>query len=176
MSRQRNSHGDRAAVRRSTITVEPVAAVSCALSEREKDVLVHRLSGVRTVDELTDLYEVTRERIRKIEAHAFSNLGHPSRAKFLRDYGNDAATLLKSVVFRVIGEETLAATARAELAWADILWNRGHRDCAHCGRDFRPKSTGRPARFCSNACRQASHRARHATHPTNSTLDALSSH
>ena len=40
----------------------------------------------RTLEELGKEFNVTRERIRQIEAKALRKLRHPSRAKRLRDY------------------------------------------------------------------------------------------
>lgn len=45
--------------------------------------------------------------------------------------------------------------------------------CAGPGCDHRivPAGTGRPARFCSNACRSRSHRQRHRADPTIAEID-----
>ena len=40
----------------------------------------------RTLEELGREFNVTRERVRQIEAKALRKLRHPSRAKRLRDY------------------------------------------------------------------------------------------
>ena len=42
----------------------------------------------RTLEEVGREFEVTRERIRQIEAKALRKLRHPSRSKKLRDYMN----------------------------------------------------------------------------------------
>jgi DNA-directed RNA polymerase sigma subunit (sigma70/sigma32) len=42
----------------------------------------------RTLEEVGKVFEVTRERIRQIEAKALRKLRHPSRSKKLRDYMN----------------------------------------------------------------------------------------
>jgi hypothetical protein len=45
--------------------------------------------------------------------------------------------------------------------------------CQHCATPLTPTSTGRPGRYCSPACRQAAHRARHdVTNPRNETICA----
>ena len=40
----------------------------------------------RTLEEVGQEFDVTRERIRQIEAKALRKLRHPSRAKKLKDY------------------------------------------------------------------------------------------
>ena len=42
----------------------------------------------RTLEEVGKVFDVTRERIRQIEAKALRKLRHPSRSKKLRDYMN----------------------------------------------------------------------------------------
>ncbi|MBI5964060.1 MAG: sigma-70 family RNA polymerase sigma factor [Chloroflexi bacterium] len=61
-----------------------------ALSERERDVLELRF-GLRdgkehTLEEVSRYFNVTRERIRQIEAKALRKLRHPARGHELRDY------------------------------------------------------------------------------------------
>lgn len=61
------------------------------LTDRERDVLKLRFgldeSGrARTLEEVGSQFEVTRERIRQIEAKALRKLRHPSRSKKLKDY------------------------------------------------------------------------------------------
>lgn len=59
------------------------------LPDRESDVLRMRFGIGRdtsmTLEEIGQLYQVTRERIRQIEAKALKKLGHPGRQRFLRD-------------------------------------------------------------------------------------------
>ncbi|MEZ4521022.1 MAG: RNA polymerase sigma factor RpoD [Thermomicrobiales bacterium] len=61
-----------------------------SLSERERQVLRLRFGmedgRTRTLEEVGREFEVTRERIRQIEAKALRKLRHPSRSKMLRDY------------------------------------------------------------------------------------------
>jgi RNA polymerase primary sigma factor len=64
--------------------------VMSTLSEREKVVLKLRF-GIedghpRTLEEVGRVFNVTRERIRQIEAKALRKLKHPTRAKKLREY------------------------------------------------------------------------------------------
>jgi len=61
-----------------------------SLTPREERVITLRFGlddgRPRTLEELGKEFNVTRERIRQIEAKALRKLRHPSRAKRLRDY------------------------------------------------------------------------------------------
>ncbi|MEZ0397156.1 MAG: sigma-70 family RNA polymerase sigma factor [Anaerolineales bacterium] len=61
-----------------------------ALSERERQVLELRFGLVdgkdHTLEEVSRYFNVTRERIRQIEAKALRKLRHPTRSRHLRDY------------------------------------------------------------------------------------------
>ncbi|MEK7376810.1 MAG: RNA polymerase sigma factor RpoD [Candidatus Margulisiibacteriota bacterium] len=61
-----------------------------SLSERERTVLRLRFGledgRQRTLEEVGQLYKVTRERIRQIEAKALRKLKHPTRSRKLREY------------------------------------------------------------------------------------------
>ncbi|MCE9645567.1 MAG: sigma-70 family RNA polymerase sigma factor [Chloroflexi bacterium] len=64
-----------------------------SLSEREREVLELRF-GLRdgkehTLEEVSRYFNVTRERIRQIEAKALRKLRHPARSRELRDYLGD---------------------------------------------------------------------------------------
>ena len=67
-----------------------MAEVLCTLSPRERDVLRLRFGmddgRQRTLEEVGQLFGVTRERIRQIEAKALRKLRHPNRSKRLREY------------------------------------------------------------------------------------------
>lgn len=69
---------------------EQIEEVLSTLSDREKKVLVLRFGlydgKPRTLEEVGREFNVTRERIRQIEAKAIRKLKHPSRSKKLRDY------------------------------------------------------------------------------------------
>ena len=69
---------------------EQLNEVLNTLNERERDVLRLRFGLVdgkaRTLDEVGSQFNVTRERIRQIEAKALRKLRHPSRSKKLKDY------------------------------------------------------------------------------------------
>jgi RNA polymerase primary sigma factor len=69
---------------------EQVSDVLSSLTPREKKVLILRFGledgRSRTLDEVGREFNVTRERIRQIEAKAMRKLRHPSRSKKLKDY------------------------------------------------------------------------------------------
>ncbi len=69
---------------------ETVGAVLGSLSARERQVLELRFGlgdgRARTLEEVGRDFDVTRERIRQIEAKALRQLRHPTRATRLRDY------------------------------------------------------------------------------------------
>ena len=69
---------------------ETVTAVLHSLSTRERQVLELRFGlhdgQTRTLEEVGKEFNVTRERIRQIEAKALRKLRHPTRATRLRDY------------------------------------------------------------------------------------------
>ena len=69
---------------------EQIAEVLDSLNDREQKVLKLRFGlddgKARTLEEVGKEFEVTRERIRQIEAKALRKLRHPSRSKKLRDY------------------------------------------------------------------------------------------
>jgi len=69
---------------------EQVAAVLDSLTGRERRVLQLRFGledgRARTLEEVGKEFNVTRERIRQIEAEALRKLRHPSRSRKLRDY------------------------------------------------------------------------------------------
>ena len=44
---------------------------------------------MRTLEDVGKVFDVTRERIRQIEAKALRKLRHPSRSKQLRDFVED---------------------------------------------------------------------------------------
>jgi RNA polymerase primary sigma factor len=64
--------------------------VLATLSEREAGVIRMRFGLVggrpHTLDEIGQVYGVTRERIRQIEARTMSKLRHPSRSRTLQGY------------------------------------------------------------------------------------------
>ena len=75
------------------ILKEEIKAVLETLQEREQEVLELRFGLIdgtsHTLEEVGKRFNVTRERIRQIEAKALRKLRHPSRAKKLKDFLND---------------------------------------------------------------------------------------
>ena len=83
-----------------TATVESIAMskvlrkvlgeVLATLSEREQEVLKLRIgwdnNEPKTLEEIGELYGVTRERIRQIENKALKKMRHPSRVKHFKDF------------------------------------------------------------------------------------------
>jgi len=69
---------------------EQVQEVVASLTPREQKVLILRFGledgRSRTLEEVGREFDVTRERIRQIEAKALRKLRHPSRSKKLKDY------------------------------------------------------------------------------------------
>ena len=73
-----------------TLLQDQLQSVLQTLSEREAGVVRLRFGLAdgqpRTLDEIGQVYGVTRERIRQIESKTMSKLRHPSRSQVLRDY------------------------------------------------------------------------------------------
>lgn len=69
---------------------EQVQSSLALLSERERQVLELRFGLIdgkdHTLEEVSQFFDVTRERIRQIEAKALRKLRHPSRSSDLREY------------------------------------------------------------------------------------------
>ena len=69
---------------------EQVQSALAALSERERQVLELRFGLIdgkdHTLEEVSRYFNVTRERIRQIEAKALRKLRHPTRSRHLREY------------------------------------------------------------------------------------------
>jgi RNA polymerase primary sigma factor len=73
-----------------TLLKEQLEEVLGTLTEREQKVLMLRFGledgRARTLEEVGKEFNVTRERIRQIEAKALRKLRHPSRSRKLKDY------------------------------------------------------------------------------------------
>ena len=69
---------------------EQLVEVLDTLTDREQKVLKLRFGledgRARTLEEVGKTFDVTRERIRQIEAKALRKLRNPSRSKKLKDY------------------------------------------------------------------------------------------
>ena len=75
-----------------TLLKEQLVEVLGTLTEREQKVLCLRFGledgRARTLEEVGKEFDVTRERIRQIEAKALRKLRHPSRSRKLKDYSD----------------------------------------------------------------------------------------
>jgi RNA polymerase primary sigma factor len=75
-----------------TLLQDQLQSVLATLSERESSIIRLRFGLTdgqpRTLEEISRLHRVTRERIRQIETKTMSKLRHPSRSQQLRDYLN----------------------------------------------------------------------------------------
>ncbi|PIZ84148.1 MAG: RNA polymerase subunit sigma-70, partial [Candidatus Omnitrophica bacterium CG_4_10_14_0_2_um_filter_44_9] len=60
------------------------------LTEREKKILILRFGisdgAAKTLEEVGNVFKVTRERVRQIEAKALRKLRHPTRSRKLRTF------------------------------------------------------------------------------------------
>ena len=85
MSRSRSSIGHS-----TSVSYTHLVEVLGTLTEREQKVLRLRFGlddgRARTLEEVGKEFNVTRERIRQIEAKALRKLRHPSRSRKLKDY------------------------------------------------------------------------------------------
>ena len=72
---------------------DEIASVLLTLTEREEKVIRLRFGledgKSRTLEEVGQMFGVTRERIRQLEAKALRKLRHPSRSRKLKDYMGD---------------------------------------------------------------------------------------
>ncbi len=73
-----------------TVLREQLAQVLSTLTDREQRVICLRFGledgHARTLEEVGQEFQVTRERIRQIEAKALRKMRHPSRSRKLKDY------------------------------------------------------------------------------------------
>ena len=71
---------------------EQIEEVLGTLTPREERIIQLRFGledgRSRTLEEIGSEFQITRERVRQIEAKALRKLRHPSRSKKLRDYLN----------------------------------------------------------------------------------------
>ena len=68
------------------LSVNGIEQALSTLTERERRVIEHRAKGRLTLEQVGKLENVTRERIRQIEAKALRKLRHPSRIAKMRAY------------------------------------------------------------------------------------------
>ena len=69
------------------------------ISEREKDILLMRFKNEMTLEEISKIVHVGRERVRQIEARAIRKLRHPAHANYIRNglKGEDNRRALKNL-------------------------------------------------------------------------------
>jgi RNA polymerase primary sigma factor len=69
---------------------EEMNSALVTLTDREKKILVLRFGlndgCTRTLEEVGNIFRVTRERVRQIEAKALKKLRHPTRSRRLRNF------------------------------------------------------------------------------------------
>lgn len=73
-----------------SILKEKINKVLDMLSERERQIIIMRFGlnseKEKTLDELSKHFEITKERVRQIEAKAIGKMRHPSQLKLLKEY------------------------------------------------------------------------------------------
>lgn len=73
-----------------SVLKQTIGEVLDTLTEREKRVIILRFGLIdgrqRTLEEVGQEFQVTRERIRQIETKALRKLRHPTRSKKLKDF------------------------------------------------------------------------------------------
>ena len=73
-----------------TMLKEEMNSVLSTLTEKEKKILILRFGisdgCTRTLEEVGNVFKVTRERVRQIEAKALKKLRHPTRSRRLRSF------------------------------------------------------------------------------------------
>ena len=105
-----------------TLLHEQLMDVLSTLTEREQKVLRLRFGlddgRPRTLEEVGRQFNVTRERIRQIEAKALRKLRHPSRSKILKDYKEkkkDMGSRKRSVQEKTVRDGLFVCVLRGEV-------------------------------------------------------------
>ena len=170
MSRRRRDGRGPAELRVFTeMAVRQIYAVLATLSEREAGVIRLRLGLTvdeqLTLDEVAQVYGVTRERIRQIESKTLAKLRHRSRSDVLEEYANgDLAPLTPEARARILGSDLKKPPPLVYCdrhGWSDPGQNPLRvSTCAHCPCVLPQAVTGRQRMYCSSACRQAAYRGR----------------
>ena len=90
----------------------PVKEILATLSDREQTILEKRFGlddgRIKTLREIATQFNVTKERIRQIEAKALRRLKHPSRSRKLKPYLKekrlDELTPQDKLIRKIFGE------------------------------------------------------------------------
>jgi sigma-70-like protein len=130
------------------------------LDARLRGIVLFRFFALRTLDELAEMYGVTRERVRQIEYQAILKLREDNELVSLLITGEQLGRH-RSVVLEKYPHLEWYAREREEreLEMFEQLYEWRHGTCEKCGKEFDRGRDGRPRRFCSNSCRQAAYRA-----------------
>lgn len=82
----------------SELLKEDLSEILCTLSPREQEVLRLRFGlnddQQRTLEEVADIFGITKEKVREIEAKALRKLRHPNRRKRLEEYVEDEPSVI----------------------------------------------------------------------------------
>ena len=103
-----------------------LAYVLATLTKREQNVIIQRFKECRTYEDIGKDYNITRERIRQLEAKGLRKLRHPTRMKFLK-YGikgwylHEKENELQCELTRVVDELTKIAEAITAVDGMDKL-------------------------------------------------------
>lgn len=145
---------------------ELLHSVLDTLSEREATVIAMRFGladGLpKTLDEVGKVYGVSRERIQQIENKVMSLLRHKSRTTVLRDYLDNEhyPTDWDELSSLSLAERGLIHCEKH--GWCEMPSSRWT-TCEYCPCPvFIEGGTGRPQRYCSDACKQVAYRRRRA--------------
>ena len=77
-----------------SLLLTEVMRYTCAVSDRERHVILNHYRDCLTLDELAEEYSISRERVRQIEAKALRKLRHPSRWQLIR-FGCEGCGVMK---------------------------------------------------------------------------------
>lgn len=142
------------------------AVMRATLPESEADVVRRRFGLIDgemlTLDEIGQVYRINTTQVRTLLRQAISKLRNSkwskSRLEELR--GQDFLEILAARLDYLRDNEKRVFCDTHGWSAAYSAFSRGHRNCLSCLCFVSLKSTGRPAQYCSNACRQAAYRQR----------------
>jgi len=77
--------------------------VLSSLAPKEREILMMRFGlddgRIKTLKEIGEIFEISRERVRQIETKALSKLKHPSRVRLLSAWREERAETLADVPY-----------------------------------------------------------------------------